>query len=214
MMGNEPWSADLLDYLAVDFADGNYDLKQLLTTIVSSRTYQSACVEPHQGPSEEYMFRGPVSKRLTAEQFIDALWKTTSQAPKKPNAKSTETHARPLVRSSLVASTILMRALGRPNREQVVTVRPEALSTIQALELNNGKEFSRLLQKGAEHLLRKLGPDQEALADSVFRQILSRPPKPDELATARQILGSTVTPDGVADLLWTLFMLPEFQLIR
>ena len=35
-----------------------------------------------------------------------------------------------------------------------------------------------------------------------------------ELETARGLLGDPVSPDGLADLLWAVFMLPEFQLIR
>ena len=32
-----------------------------------------------------------------------------------------------------------MRSLGRPNREQVVTTRPDQLTTLQALDLANGQ---------------------------------------------------------------------------
>jgi hypothetical protein len=37
---------------------------------------------------------------------------------------------------------------------------------------------------------------------------------PDELATARLLVGAVVTTESVADLLWVVVMLPEFQLIR
>jgi hypothetical protein len=36
----------------------------------------------------------------------------------------------------------------------------------------------------------------------------------EELGTARDIVGTPMTTDGVADLLWAIFMLPEFQLVR
>ena len=35
-----------------------------------------------------------------------------------------------------------------------------------------------------------------------------------ELAAARELVGSPPTPEGLADLLWVVFVLPEFQLIR
>ena len=44
VMANEPWNADLLDYLAVHLADNKYDLKKTLELIVSSRAYQAQCV--------------------------------------------------------------------------------------------------------------------------------------------------------------------------
>jgi hypothetical protein len=36
-MDNEPWSQDLLDWLASEFVDRNYDLKELIYLIASSR---------------------------------------------------------------------------------------------------------------------------------------------------------------------------------
>src|SRR5207249_1816943 len=41
IMGNRPWSEDLLDFLAVSLSDQGYDLKRLIGLIVSSRAYQS-----------------------------------------------------------------------------------------------------------------------------------------------------------------------------
>ena len=41
VMANEPWSEDLLEYLAAYLVDHGYDLKTLIEHIVDSRTYQS-----------------------------------------------------------------------------------------------------------------------------------------------------------------------------
>ena len=214
MMSNEPWDADLLDFLAVHLMDSNYDLKKTIALITSSRTYQSHAVERHLGPAEEFHFQGPTAKRLTAEQFVDALWKITGQAPEKVAAKGADKSDRSFVRASLVDSSYLMRALGRPNREQIVTVRPEDLSTLQALELNNGKEFSELLAKGAGSLLERL-PEANAdmLIVEIYRQALSREPTPDELQQVSSLFEGPATPESVADLLWTVFLLPEFQIL-
>ena len=211
MMSREPWNADLLDFLASHLRDSQYDLKKTIALIISSRTYQSRAVEPHIGPAEDYRFKGPLAKRLTAEQFIDAVWKITGQAPKKVAAKGADKGQRGFVRSSLVHSSYLMRALGRPNREQVVTVRPEDLSTLQALELNNGKEFTELLQHGANHLLDRFPEaNSGALVTHIFRHALSRAPSEQE----RALFVSTGTQESVADLLWTVFLLPEFQILH
>ena len=40
-MDNEPWSQDLLDWLASEFVDQNYDIKELIYLIGSSKIYQS-----------------------------------------------------------------------------------------------------------------------------------------------------------------------------
>ncbi|MGB3588674.1 MAG: DUF1549 domain-containing protein, partial [Tunicatimonas sp.] len=75
-MDNAPWSADLLDWLAADFINHNYDLKHLLERIMTSQAYQLPSVRYEKAASlmsEEYVFTGPARRRLSAEQFADAL---------------------------------------------------------------------------------------------------------------------------------------------
>jgi hypothetical protein len=108
-----------------------------------------------------------------------------------------------------------MRSLGRPNREQVVSTRPEELSTLQALDLTNGSEMSSLLGRGARNL-RKQHPGWKVdeMIDHLWKSALGRAPSREEKETARSLLGSKMTDDSLGDLLWAVFMLPEFQLIR
>jgi hypothetical protein len=360
MMGNRPWSEDMLDYLAWDLAENGYDLKRTLAFMVGSRVYQSATVARSE-KQDDFVFEGPVAKRMTAEQFIDAVWGITGTAPGKIEAKISRgesqanvmvpgkwiwsaTDGRPAgeevvftkdlklpggakgemiitcdnayilkvngkeigrdsdwetvesydvsgalragrntirveaknlgsspnaaalyvylqlvnaegevvvvtadkewlvdgkparehasngwgervngqiagflaegdsgmarkVRASLVKSTLLMRALGRPNREQVVTTRPADLTTLQALELNNGAEFVGYLNRGAA----KLASKKENMVRDLYLDALSRIPSDLEEAVAKEVLGDAPTPERVADFLWTVLMLPEFQ---
>ena len=118
------------------------------------------------------------------------------------------------VRASLVKSTLLMRALGRPNREQVVTTRPAELTTLQALELNNGAEFVGYLNRGASKWFGEFGADREGMVESLYRRALGRAPGEMERAVALDLLGEPATEAGVADLLWTVLMLPEFQIVQ
>jgi hypothetical protein len=214
VMSNDPWSADLLDYLAWNLADQGYDLKQTIALIVGARAYQSRSVPLSGEPAgSEFVFHGPIPKRMTAEQFMDAIWQLTGTAPEKP-AVPLERRPTP-VRASLVNADALMRSLGRPNREQVVTTRPDDLSTLQALDLTNGPDMAALLDRGAKALhARHPDDDPERLTTWIFQGALGRRPTPDELATSRSCLGTTLSDEGLNDLLWTVFMLPEFQLIQ
>ncbi len=115
------------------------------------------------------------------------------------------------VRASLTAADPLALALGRPNREQVTTVRQSTATTIQALELTNGDTLAKLLKRGAEQLV-ATNTDGRTLAERVFRQALSRPPTRKELTLAVELVGPKPKADGVEDLLWSVAMLPEFQL--
>ncbi|MFM7317516.1 MAG: DUF1549 and DUF1553 domain-containing protein, partial [bacterium] len=220
-MGTPPWSEDLLDYLANYLVSQGHDLKALMAHIATSRAYQAVC-SPHSEnvAVEDYVFNGPELKRLTAEQFMDSLWTITATGPDKPVAPVTlatpsadsPTHG-PKVRAALMDSDALQRSLGRPNREQVVTQRGEVLTTLQALDLANGPKVADMLKTGAAKVLeKKLKTD--GLIDSLFRDALSRPPKANERATAREILTDSPTADSVADLIWVLVMLPEFQIVR
>ena len=116
-------------------------------------------------------------------------------------------------RAALALADPLQRALGRPNRDQVVTVRPTAATTLEALELTNGRTVAAILEQGAERWTQD--PKQTALAliDALYERALGRLPTPAERQTALELIGSPVRKEGVEDLLWVLVMLPEFQLI-
>jgi hypothetical protein len=115
-------------------------------------------------------------------------------------------------RAALVTGDSLTLALGRPNREQVVTSRATTATTLQALELANGATLTRTLQAGAERLLADK-PTPAALVTRVYQRALGRDPTPIEAQACRDLLGPTLRPEGVQDLLWAIAMLPEFQLI-
>jgi cytochrome c553 len=222
-MGDKPWSEDLLDYLATYLVDNKYDLKKLMEHIATSAAYQSRAVPlaPNLG-GDDYVFRGPEVKRLTAEQFIDAVWMLTGTAPAKPQAAAaippfsdTTPAERRFTRATLVDADPLMRSLGRPNREQVVTTRPDQLSTLQALDLANGQILAATLTRGAEILLKAASKaSADELVERVFVRALGRKPAADELVAARGLIGEKPSVDGVADLWWVVVMLPEFQLVR
>lgn len=223
MMAHQPWSEDLLDHLATYLTDHHYDLKQVLQYVMTSQAYQSqAAAWKEEGPAESYGYRGPEVKRMTAEQFIDSLWMLTGTAPTKivapiqpPPFKPTTPPEQRFVRAALVTADALMRSLGRPNREQVVTTRPDQLTTLEALDLSNGQIITQLLQQGAEQLLTKhRGLDAEGYLRLVYEAALGREPTAQERTAGRTALGTPITPDALADLLWTVVMLPEFQLIR
>lgn len=101
-MHTQPWNEDLLDFLASDLVASGYDLKAVLNRIATSRAYASQVELVRDDPSLEanYVYGGPRAKRLTAEQFMDAVWQITGAAPKMFDAPIT----RGAVDESLLAS--------------------------------------------------------------------------------------------------------------
>ncbi|HKS38013.1 MAG TPA: DUF1553 domain-containing protein, partial [Verrucomicrobiae bacterium] len=114
---------------------------------------------------------------------------------------------------SLVKNDPLMTALGRPNREQVITGRPAAATTLQALEMTNGSTLAELLKKGADKILETMPKSGRALIVELYGRALARKPTAEELRLAEELVGAPVKKEGVEDLLWAMTMLPEFQLI-
>ena len=175
-MDTKPWSPELLDWLAADFVAHDYDVQHLIATIMSSRAYQMHAVARQAEPSAKgYVFAGPEVRRLTAEQFADAIGALTGEwstwpgppAPRAPAAPQTNalrvdsdpTSVGVYGREWRAASSSLTRALGRPVRDQVISTRPDDATTLQALELVNGERLTQWLARGARRLTGDLTSD-------------------------------------------------------
>ena len=68
-----------------------------------------------------------------------------------------------------------------------------------------------LLNSGAKRIE---SSSPKELVDSLFMQCLCRSPSDAERAIAFDILGDSDDGQGTVDLLWMVFMLPEFQLVN
>lgn len=147
-MDAESWNQDLLDWLASDFVEHQYDLQHLLFTIMTSRAYQMPAVEPE--AAGKFVFRGPIPRRIRAEQMQDTI--SLVSGAWQVNSPRTETAAH-YTREWRRKSDALSRALGRPIRDQVYTERGDAPSMLQALELTNGPILSDRVRKAAASLL-------------------------------------------------------------
>ena len=392
-MQNEPSHPDLLDYLAGDFAEHKYDLKRTLFLIATSRAYQAEIVShPVESPLGINGIRGPIEKRLTAEQFLDGIWQITGTAPQKgdaainrwnpkkttgtnkvaskakwiwsvsdssqspagetivfrkdwtisqpildghavitcdnsytlfinqkkvhsgdnwenPGVVSLKNELRPgkneililaknggagpnlaglwmdarvatprgelftlesnetwqwskslpdktgkyqippsdwkearmvkqaavwdsrlagelaslvnqgtngnrTMRASLVKRDFFMANLGRPNRDQIVSVRPEELNTLEAIDLSNGQILATLIEQGANSLIAKGHRSSVELVKDLFQLALVRKPTVEEIDLLTEGLGAKPDARSIQDVLWAIIMLPEYQFIR
>ncbi|MEY3176420.1 MAG: hypothetical protein RLZZ436_4334 [Planctomycetota bacterium] len=399
-MQSPPWNADLLDYLAVRFAEDGYDLKKLAVLIASSAAYQAETVVRRAPGETPEIWQGPFARRLTAEQFIDGVWQVTESAPtafdapvvrvrEQPVVDSPETGAKAgsvpqwiwgpgaangvapaageaislrkvfeipakitgaaalitcdnsfvlyvngreaergdnwaeprivnlrqllksgentllvaamnggsapnpaglyvdlrirlesgemlqvtsdetwttsttvptgregrasavrgpwapvvavpaldvwsqavgggisdrleqavrgevlMVRASLMKNDFLMRSLGRPHREQIVSMRPEELTTLEAIDLANGEVLAGYLRRGASVLQQRWRADRQGLIEHLCRLAWSRDPSDEERAVMLQGLSAEPSAEEIEDLIWAVLMTPEFLLVR
>ncbi|MED5452933.1 MAG: hypothetical protein VX961_00240, partial [Verrucomicrobiota bacterium] len=103
-------------------------------------------------------------------------------------------------------------ALGRPNREQVSTMRPSVATTLQALALTNGEVLSDMIKEGSA-ILNSGEEGRKQLPIQIFRLALGRVPKASEALMLKELSGEKNSVESVEDIIWALVMLPEFQLI-
>ncbi|WP_345327408.1 DUF1549 domain-containing protein [Novipirellula rosea] len=404
-MQSEPWNEDLLDYLAVHLAEHQYDLKATLRLIATSAAYQSKTeISEDDSAIGDYVYRGPRARRMTAEQFLDAVWQLTGSAPQKfdapvsrhvispgainpntadsllsqanwiwggrnghaapanqemwirkkfdlpgevlqsgsvltcdneftlyvngahagssndwtslqsiefanllrkgtnellfqvknaghtPNAAglffaanflledqtqlsivsdpswefhpdikkplphpkgahpaapaegwntvsvvqpvnvwsdlidreaasiftnvSGSSRQMPMVRASLMKNNALMQSLGRPIRDQIVSMRPSGLTTLEAIDLANESSLAEAFASGAERWNDDQWNSTDELVQHLFQSALTRVPTKSEAALFRDTLGESPTTEQLQDALWAICMLPEFMLIR
>jgi hypothetical protein len=228
-MNTEPWNEDLLDLLANHLVASNYDMKAVIRLIATSKIYQ-ARADVIDDENKAYVFNGPVRKRMTAEQFIDSVRSVVGAWPQ-PDKNAfkvaggqggqldvvIKTHGlqkwddRP-IRTAFAQRDSLQAVLGRPTRDQVVTSRPDQLTTLEAINLANGPELAGLISEGAK----KIGKisDSKSWVTQIYQASLSRKPTKLEMDVALILLGTDSQPEQVEDLLWSIFMLPEFFYIN
>jgi uncharacterized membrane protein/mono/diheme cytochrome c family protein len=219
-MDNRPWSQDLLDWLAWDFVANGADMKKLLFTILTSDAYQQPSVavgQPEEVVSKDFVFRGMLRRRMSAEQFIDAIGSTLEPV----YADSMIERRRlpdgiqfciPFTRASLVRSDPFQKSLGRPTRENVSTGRTSQASLLQALELTNGGRFHETLRRAAVRAAAEA--DAMVVVDRTYRGMLGRLPSDKERRLLRERFGMRPSVSDWEDFLWAMALHPEFQLIR
>lgn len=222
-MDNEPWSQDLLDWLASDFVENGYNLKDLIFKITTSKAYQLPSVgkeDVNQLIAEDFKFEGMVKRRITAEQFSDAVSQVISPVFSDSAMRynpfelvNPEQSNLTFIRASLVANNSFLTALGRTSREVVQTTRDTQANLLQTLELTNGEIFNSVLRRGAEQWKEKYR-QSDIIIEEVYERALGRKPAKEEFQIAKAALGESPTQESIQDLFWAVLLLPEFQIIN
>lgn len=218
----KPANPELLDWLAWEFMRSGYDLKHMVRLLMTSRAYQLVAVvetadEMRVRDKESPVFTGPPLRRLSSEQFLDSFSRLTGHWPAVDTMR-VEVAAGHVRAWRHRVPDALARALGRPNREQVTTVRVEDASMLQMLEMTNGRVMAERLSAGAKALLAEVGG--EAPGDAltiVYLRAYAREPSAEERALLEPLLANGHAEARQAaweDVLWMIVMTPEYQFIR
>jgi hypothetical protein len=210
---NPPSNPALLDALADDFVRHGYDLKHLVRTICTSRTYGLSSVPNEYNARDKQSFARHYPKRLSAEVLLDAISAIT-ETPTAFNGLPPGTRAIELPDES-VASNFL-DTFGRPKRDTPCECeRVTDASLGQSLMLLNSNEVQNKLGASgsrADRLVKDPRPDPEKL-DELFWAAFGRAPTSGETASALNHLSKNAAKrkEAYEDILWALINAKEFQ---
>jgi hypothetical protein len=202
---NPPSNAALLEALTNDFVMHGFDLRYLMRTIVSSRTYQASIVTNEWNVSDRDNFSHAIPRRLSAEELMDAVASAAGARPRFPDVPE-DTGAAQLVDPHIGREGFL-DVFGRPARESSCECeRRSDFSLPQALNLVNGRTISDAVAdpKGRVAKLVLSGKSDEAIVDELYLAALSRLPTQEERQRGLTYVSNGAKASRVQDLLWAL----------
>jgi Protein of unknown function (DUF1553)/Protein of unknown function (DUF1549)/Concanavalin A-like lectin/glucanases superfamily/Planctomycete cytochrome C len=206
--GDPPSNPELLDWLATEYVRNGWDTKALLTTIVTSATYQqSSRVTPEllaRDPENRLLARGP-RVRLSADEIRDqslavsgllvekiggpsvkpyqppGLWKELAGGKDYEPDKGDGLHRRSLYTFwKRTAPPPMMVNFDAANRETCVVRELRTNTPLQSLDLMNDPIYLEAARALAGRMQREAGPDPADRISHGFKLVLARPPKPRE----------------------------------
>jgi len=211
--GNPPSNGALLDALTNDFVSSKFDVRRLMRTIVTSRTYQLSVASNDWNKDDLINFSHALPRRLSAEQLVDAVAVATGYRPKfKGLPAGTRAAEAP---DAVVEGSDTLALFGRPKRSTACECeRTNNISLSHAINLVNGSTIGEACARPDSKIVQivKAHPDDKAVVNELYIAILNRPAtdieknvslgKPDErLGTAQ-------------DLAWALMNSPAFLFNR
>jgi hypothetical protein len=202
---NPPSNPALLDALAKDFIDHDFDLRQLMRTIANSRAYQASIVTNEWNENDADNFSRAMPRRLSAEELMDAVALATGVRPVFPEAPPDT--AAEQINDPHIGKEGFLDLFGRPQRESSCECeRRSDLSLPQALNLVNGKTISDAVADSNGRIAKAVvagRPDRE-LVEELYLASLSRPPTASEMDRGLKYLQSGGRAARAQDLLWAL----------
>ncbi|MCH8149171.1 MAG: DUF1553 domain-containing protein [Planctomycetes bacterium] len=219
LQGQQPTYPKLLDWLAVELHDSDWNLKHILRLMVTSRTFRqsSAWRDGINDPANRLLARGP-GHRLDAEVIRDiALWASglldphmggegvkpyqpaglwsalmhpASNTKKYVKDKGTKLYRRSLyVYWKRTSPHPMMTLFDAPSREVSCVKRSRTNTSLQSLGLLNETQRLEMSRMLAGRVLKKGNDDIERM-DVLFTLLASRKPTDRERAVCEKLLNT------------------------
>lgn len=220
---NAPSNPPLLDALSKELVDHHFDLRQLVRTIMNSRTYQLSALPNETNREDETNFSHASVRRLPAEVLLDAYAQVTEvplrlngypsgmRAGQMPGvAQSRDRDRRPS------ESEMFLRTFGKPERLLTCECeRSEDTTLVQAFRTLTGEPLHSMLTAKDNRIGRLIaaGALDDTMLEEFFLATLSRLPTDTERRSILSDLGHAKDRRAAwEDIGWGLLNCKEFLL--
>ncbi len=209
---NPPSHPELLTKLANDFRANNYNVKDLIRWITSSRAYHVSSRMTKQNEKDDVLFSHFLVRPMKPEQLFDSL--ITATSAHKVAGRAPEQQRQTWLKQFVV--TFANDEAGETSNFQGTI--PQALMMMNGdlmAKAVGGQEGSFLKHVLDQARLQRKVPPLRFIVDYLYVAALSRYPSSAELKRASAFLGSS--PDTIhvlEDLFWALLNSNEFILVH
>jgi hypothetical protein len=212
--GNPASNPALLDALTAQFVADNFDLRKLMRTIVTSRTYQLSILPNRWNEDDTVNFSHQSPRRLSAEQMLDSIAVATGHKLQFANLPDGMRAAQ--LPDGMVAGNDFLTLFGRPKRQSACECERSSNVTLShALNLINGKTLGECVNRDDGRFAKLVTEqkDDRKVVEEIYLSCLNRPPTDKELASIKLGEGNQRREDA-QDLAWALLNSPAFLFNR
>ncbi|MFO0927310.1 MAG: DUF1549 domain-containing protein [Gemmataceae bacterium] len=208
---NPPSNPELLDALAADFVKSRFDVKHLLRTICTSRTYQLSAIPNEYNIHDRQNHARYYGKRLIAEVLLDAVDHLCGTRTRF-NRMSRNARAVDLPHEGF--GSYFLDVFDRPPRSSPCEcARSNGASLPAVLHLANSPEVEDRIARGdgrVARLVKDRVPPEKAI-EELYLTAYARYPTAAEVRRGLEHLTKAATPQrGLEDLVWALLNTREF----
>ena len=211
---NPPSNGPLLEFLAQEFREHDYDIKHLVRTIMSSYVFSLSSTPVERNIADIKNFSRYYRQRMRAEVLLDSvndvLGMEEEFAAMPPGSRASQIW-------TYRASSLFLDTFGRPDSNQDPPCeRTNDFTTPQVLHLMNSPALNRKLSFDSARPAELAGSaaTNAEIVEEAFLRIYCRLPTSAENATALGFLEQgDARRSQVEDLFWALLNTPEFYFI-
>jgi len=200
--GNPPTNPELLDEMTRRFVENNFDVRQLMTEICKSRTYQLSLATNAWNEGDEVNYTKAKARRLPAEVLYDTLHRVTGSVSRLPGLPA-GARAAELVNPGAKLEDGFLDQFGRPPRESACECeRSTGVMLAPVMKLIMGPTVNNAIIDPENSITKLVAEtkDDASVVTQMYLRILNRAPSRREIEASVNLLQ---TPLDDTDLLAT-----------